>query len=232
MSQQNLPTPPEQQPTPQPEPTPSAQPPQSPVQSSGSQNQAQVPTPPTGTENNASLATVITAITTAVSPSQLHQQLKTFAPREVRDVILASLLPDGQDPLSVLDIQANTLGILHILCVIQSFLGRLLDENARVEQGGADAHNGCAKCPAGVHSRILPHVCAGAGTVCARSRYGCHLSLYIVSHRVFSHAACEWHTRAGGGSGKRKPCLARSEHAVSDVDLDSCRSPFNPCLIY
>lgn len=39
-------------------------------------------------------------------------------------MILASLLPDGQDPLSVLDIQANTLGILHILCVVS--LSRLL----------------------------------------------------------------------------------------------------------
>lgn len=31
--------------------------------------------------------------------------------------ILASVLPGGQDPLSVLDVQANTLGYLFILCV-------------------------------------------------------------------------------------------------------------------
>ncbi|KAG8216616.1 hypothetical protein J3R82DRAFT_6804, partial [Butyriboletus roseoflavus] len=109
MSQPSLPTPP-QQPTPQPEPNVQQQP--SPVQS---QAQTQLGTPPTATENNVSLVNVITAITTAVSPSQLNQQLKAFAPKEVRDVILASLLSDGQDPLSVLDIQANTLGILHIL---------------------------------------------------------------------------------------------------------------------
>lgn len=109
MSQPNLPTPP-QQPTPQPEPNVQQQP--SPVQT---QAQTQLPTPPTPTENNVSLVNVITAITTTVSPFQLNQQLKVFAPKEVRDVILASLLPDGQDPLSVLDIQANTLGILHIL---------------------------------------------------------------------------------------------------------------------
>ena len=116
MSQQNLPTPPEQ-PTPQPEPDVQQQP--SPVQSQSqapTQSQTQAPTPPTSsTEYNISLINVITAITTADSPSQLNHQLKTFAPKEVRDVILASLLPDGQDPLSVLDIQANTLGILHIL---------------------------------------------------------------------------------------------------------------------
>ena len=108
MSQPALPTPP-QQPTPQPEPNVQQQQP-SPVQT-----QTQVPTPPTATENNVSLDNIITAITTAVSPSQLNQQLKAFAPKDVRDVILASLLPDGQDPLSVLNIQANTLGILHIL---------------------------------------------------------------------------------------------------------------------
>jgi COP9 signalosome complex subunit 3 len=112
MSQPNLPTPPEQ-PTPQHEPDVQQQP--SPVQSQAP-TQTQVPTPPTGsTEHNISLVNIITAITTAASPSYLNQQLKTFAPKEVRDVILASLLPDGQDPLSVLDIQANTLGILHIL---------------------------------------------------------------------------------------------------------------------
>jgi len=109
MSQPNLPTPPEQ-PTPQPEPDVQQQQP-SPVQSQAP-TQTQAPTPPT--ELNISLINVITAITSADSPSQLNHQLKTFAPKEVRDVILASLLPDGQDPLSVLDIQANTLGILHI----------------------------------------------------------------------------------------------------------------------
>ncbi|KAI9458451.1 hypothetical protein HD554DRAFT_2029634 [Boletus coccyginus] len=125
MSQPNLPTPPEQ-PTPQLEPDVQEQP--SPVQSQApaqtqTQTQTQVPTPPTENSNNVSLVNVITAITTAVSPSHLNQQLKMFAPKEVRDVILASLLPDGQDPLSVLDIQANTLGILHILAARLNMTG-------------------------------------------------------------------------------------------------------------
>ncbi|KAI6145726.1 hypothetical protein EDD17DRAFT_1790871 [Pisolithus thermaeus] len=37
--------------------------------------------------------------------------------KEVREVVLASMLPEGQDPLTILDIQANTLGILYILFV-------------------------------------------------------------------------------------------------------------------
>ncbi|KIM64873.1 hypothetical protein SCLCIDRAFT_598688 [Scleroderma citrinum Foug A] len=103
MSQTGLPSPP-QQPTPVTEPE--AQP--SPV--------APVPPPLDHTdENDISLHNVIAAITTATSPSQLNHNLKTFAPKEVREVIFASFLPDGQDPLSVLDIQANTLGILYIL---------------------------------------------------------------------------------------------------------------------
>ncbi|KAF8438901.1 hypothetical protein L210DRAFT_3403119 [Boletus edulis BED1] len=124
MSQPNLPTPPQQS-TPQPEPEVQQQP--SPVQSQASpqtqtlsqtQTQTQVPTSPTSAPENlasVSLVNIVTAITTDVPPWQLNQHLKTFAPKEVRDVVLASLLPDGQDPLGVLDIQANTLGILHIL---------------------------------------------------------------------------------------------------------------------
>ncbi|KAF9240427.1 hypothetical protein BU15DRAFT_45833 [Melanogaster broomeanus] len=76
---------------------------------------AQAQAPSSTSEGNASLSSVIFAITTAISPSQLNHQLKNFAPKDVREVILASLLPDGQDPLAVLDIQANTLGILYII---------------------------------------------------------------------------------------------------------------------
>ncbi|KAG9311535.1 hypothetical protein JVU11DRAFT_7739 [Chiua virens] len=120
MNQPNLPTPPMQS-TPQPESNEAQQP--SPMQSqphpqtqSQTQTQASAPTPSSSVvDTNVSLAHVITAITSAASPLQLNQQLKSFAPKEVRNMILASLLPDGRDPLSLLDIQADTLGILHIL---------------------------------------------------------------------------------------------------------------------
>ncbi|KAL4073439.1 hypothetical protein J3A83DRAFT_4357502 [Scleroderma citrinum] len=104
MSQTGLPSP-SQQPTPITEPEAQPSPPATAPPSLENAN----------TENNISLHNVIAAIMTAVSPSQLNQNLKTFAPKEVRDIIFASFLPDGQDPLSVLDIQANTLGILYIL---------------------------------------------------------------------------------------------------------------------
>ncbi|KAH7882842.1 hypothetical protein F5I97DRAFT_1900062 [Phlebopus sp. FC_14] len=54
-------------------------------------------------------------ITSAAPSDRIHQQLRSFAPKDVREVVLASLLPDGQDPLTLLDIQTNTLGILYIL---------------------------------------------------------------------------------------------------------------------
>ncbi|KAI6001510.1 hypothetical protein EDC04DRAFT_2871942 [Pisolithus marmoratus] len=66
-------------------------------------------------DDDISLMNVITAITTATSAPHLSQYLKNFAPKEVREVVLASMLPEGQDPLTILDIQANTLGILYIL---------------------------------------------------------------------------------------------------------------------
>ena len=40
--------------------------------------------------SNVSLVNIITAITTALSPSHLNQQLKTFAPRELRDLIFVT----------------------------------------------------------------------------------------------------------------------------------------------
>ncbi|KAH9886665.1 hypothetical protein C8Q73DRAFT_714825 [Cubamyces lactineus] len=64
---------------------------------------------------NASLDDVLQQITTSNNPSALNHYLKTFAPKESRDTILASTLSSGQDPLSVLDPQSNTLGYLYIL---------------------------------------------------------------------------------------------------------------------
>ncbi|KAI1791382.1 hypothetical protein LXA43DRAFT_1011288 [Ganoderma leucocontextum] len=60
-----------------------------------------------------SLDDVLTQITTH-SPN-LASYLRSFAPREVRETILASTLGSGQDPLTVLDPQRNTLGFLYIL---------------------------------------------------------------------------------------------------------------------
>ena len=68
---------------------------------------------------SASLDDVLQQITTSNNPSTLNHYLKTFAPKESRDTILASTLSSGQDPLSVLDPQSNTLGYLYILYVPQ-----------------------------------------------------------------------------------------------------------------
>lgn len=65
----------------------------------------------------ASLDDVLTHVTTTTNPSSLNLYLKSFAPKEVRDSILASLLGSGQDPLTVLDPERNTLGYLYILYV-------------------------------------------------------------------------------------------------------------------
>ncbi|KAG6328184.1 hypothetical protein ID866_10905 [Astraeus odoratus] len=131
MSQTGLPSPP-QQTTPTTEPdvqqSPSSQAPASASTPAPPAPQPPPPPPPppppavaspqtdAPNDNNISLHNVITAITTAASSTLLNQNLKTFTPsKEIREVIFASFLPDGHDPLTVLDIQANTLGILYIL---------------------------------------------------------------------------------------------------------------------
>ena len=66
-----------------------------------------------------SLDVVVVEITTAKTSSflQLNHSLRTFAPNDVRDTILAGPLTNGQDPLTVLDIAQHTIGVLHILYV-------------------------------------------------------------------------------------------------------------------
>ena len=66
----------------------------------------------------ASLGDVLTRITSESNPQSLNAYLKTFAPKDVRETILASILPGSQDPLSVLDPQHNTLGCLYILYAV------------------------------------------------------------------------------------------------------------------
>lgn len=62
-----------------------------------------------------SLDVVVVEITNSNNYSQLSHSLRTFAPNEVRDNILAGPLTNGQDPLTVLDIAQHTIGVLYIL---------------------------------------------------------------------------------------------------------------------
>jgi COP9 signalosome complex subunit 3 len=65
-----------------------------------------------------SLESLIQHITApGANPASLAHTLRTFAPLEVREVILASLLPGPQDPLALLDPSVNTVGLLFILYV-------------------------------------------------------------------------------------------------------------------
>jgi len=61
------------------------------------------------------LDAVLHQITTANNLVALNHTLRNNLPRESRDIILASSLSSGQDPLSVLDLRVNTLGVLYIL---------------------------------------------------------------------------------------------------------------------
>jgi COP9 signalosome complex subunit 3 len=60
------------------------------------------------------LETLIARIISSPSPRTLNDYLRSI-PADTREVILASTLPSGQDPLNVLDVRANTLGVVYIL---------------------------------------------------------------------------------------------------------------------
>jgi hypothetical protein len=63
----------------------------------------------------ASLDAILHQITTSNNTVTLNQTIRTALPKESREMILAGPLASGQDPLSILDIQVNTLGVLYIL---------------------------------------------------------------------------------------------------------------------
>ncbi|KAF5383247.1 hypothetical protein D9615_004842 [Tricholomella constricta] len=95
-----------------------------------------------------SLDSILTQITTSNSPGALNHTLRNALPKESRDTILASALASGQDPLSVLDVRENTLGVLYILAarlntpsagtppppwpLIQAFCRSFIPEQARL----------------------------------------------------------------------------------------------------
>ncbi|KAG1871565.1 hypothetical protein F4604DRAFT_1770415 [Suillus subluteus] len=96
-------------------------------------NQSGLPTPPPTSATSAtnpaqsssnaagqsasdvSLGSIVATITSASSPSQLNQYLRSCAPKDVREVLLASILPGSQDPLALLNARDHTLGMLYIL---------------------------------------------------------------------------------------------------------------------
>ncbi|KAJ7064715.1 hypothetical protein C8F01DRAFT_1080997 [Mycena amicta] len=65
-----------------------------------------------------SLDRILNEITTTNNLSALNHTLKNSLPKESRDTILSSPLASGQDPLTVLDLRQNTLGVLYILWAI------------------------------------------------------------------------------------------------------------------
>lgn len=62
-----------------------------------------------------SLDTILNQITTTNNVAALNSSLRSHLSKESRDTILASTLSGGQDPLTVLDMRENTLGVLWIL---------------------------------------------------------------------------------------------------------------------
>ncbi|GBE87715.1 hypothetical protein SCP_1103920 [Sparassis crispa] len=68
-----------------------------------------------GDDGLPSLDSLVNSIRTLENSASLNTILKSFAPKDVRDTILAGALAHGEDPLTVLDAPQHTLGILYIL---------------------------------------------------------------------------------------------------------------------
>jgi COP9 signalosome complex subunit 3 len=62
-----------------------------------------------------SLDRILNDITTTNNLGALNHTLKNGLPKESRETILSSPLASGQDPLTVLDMRQNTLGVLYIM---------------------------------------------------------------------------------------------------------------------
>ncbi|KAJ8515848.1 hypothetical protein ONZ45_g6774 [Pleurotus djamor] len=61
------------------------------------------------------METLVQQIVGSNNLKALDNALRNSLPKETRESTLASLLPGGQDPLNLLDLRVNTLGVLYIL---------------------------------------------------------------------------------------------------------------------
>jgi COP9 signalosome complex subunit 3 len=68
-------------------------------------------------EGSHSIDNVVDQITNSNNISALNHGIRHALPKEIRETVLASALSSGQDPLSVLDVRENTLGVLYIMQV-------------------------------------------------------------------------------------------------------------------
>lgn len=75
-------------------------------------------------QHNWSIEAVMGEISTASTSQNLTDSLRTFSHNRepTREAILANFLPNGQDPLEMLDMTRDTVGFFFLLCVVSSFL--------------------------------------------------------------------------------------------------------------
>ncbi|THH22530.1 hypothetical protein EUX98_g8166 [Antrodiella citrinella] len=124
------------------------------------------PVPPQN-DIHLTLDQIFTDITTIDDPKTLNDKFKSFTLKETRDTILSSMLGGGQDPLSILDPERNTIGFLYILVarlytpssagqtpslrVIEEFCSRFNPEHARLAPERVSA---LARAPGYAHTSL------------------------------------------------------------------------------
>ncbi|KAG6876430.1 hypothetical protein C0993_003191 [Termitomyces sp. T159_Od127] len=178
----------------------------------------------------ASLETIVKQITTSSNAAALLSALRSL-PRDSRDAILASTLEGGQDPLTVLDMRENTLGVLWILAarltvataapppwaLVQEFCHTFVPEHARLAPDRVTAVARGIAALAGKAAILLLYDLV--------RRYGPDASYLTSIHAVFALACVSTHCFTA--------LLPVLEHPITNID--TVLSPdltYNDSLMY
>jgi hypothetical protein len=147
---------------------------------------APTPGPATGADQPVSLETIIQQITTpTVALSSLAHTLRTFAPAEIRETILASILPGGQDPLELLDPSVNTLGLLYLL-----YVPKRVELSARTRLTCLSDRRGSLR--AAWRHQWIQCILRGSVGHLSLSRRGWHPKEVRMLLLALTHADCVW----------------------------------------
>ncbi|KAG6845052.1 hypothetical protein H0H87_001389 [Tephrocybe sp. NHM501043] len=182
------------------------------------------------------LDTILTQITTTNNAGALNHTLRTTLPKETRDTILAGMLGSGQDPLSVLDMRENTVGVLWILAArvstttnapphweqLLEFCATFVPEHARLAPDRVSALArgivACANASANPKAAVQP-------LALLVRRYPPSPSHLTALHAIFALHCCQIHAFSA-----LLPVLATP---ITDIDLTlSPDLTYNDSLLY
>ncbi|KAJ7126567.1 hypothetical protein C8R43DRAFT_1028476 [Mycena crocata] len=181
-----------------------------------------------------SLDRILTEITTTNNLAALNHTLKNGLPKESRETILSSPLASGQDPLTVLDLRQNTLGVLYILSarlnttnasvppsLVLDFCETFVPDQARYAPDRVTMlAKGIERC---AHQQNNPSW-AVVPLYNLLSRYPPNLSYLTTVHHIFLHACLK--------ANQPTAALPILSHPIANISLAVSDLSYNDNLIY